>query len=228
MQTSKWGSRGWKFLHCLPLCCKDELNSEQKAVWIEFIELLQKILPCKYCRASYANFIREDTLANSFDDPKFKGHCQLALAHWLFTLHNKVNKKLEKDLCVNFYEKCCQVGRNVRQWEEAFWDFIFTVAWNYQPEGWRRDAYQRFFELLPSVLQSCDLGRRLAQCLNMSDFQKALKNTNSMKEFIFELWKKCNPQSVLTFENIDNKYESWRSRTCSTPPESSLDASATC
>lgn len=228
MQTSKWGSRGWTFLHCLPLCCEDELKEEQREEWIEFIELLQKMLPCKYCRASYANFIQEDTVADGLSNSKFKGHCKVALANWLFALHNKVNKKLEKDLCKDFYENCCQVGQDVKAWEAAFWDFILTMIWNYQPESWRRDAYRRFFQLLPSILNSCSLGQRLSQCLDMSNLERSLKSTDAMKAFGFHLWKGCNPEDTFTFEDMDAKYESWRSKTCSTPLETSLDTSATC
>ena len=68
-----WGPSGWKLLHTLSF----QDNVEKKV-----FSVLGDVLPCKYCRKSTKQFIRESSVT---DD----------IPVWLYNLHNNVNRKLE-------------------------------------------------------------------------------------------------------------------------------------
>lgn len=234
MQTAKWGPPGWNFLHCLPLCSSDQWSPEEKRQWIDFFDLLRLILPCKYCRASYQKFIADDPLQASLDSGSAAGHCQVGMARWLWTLHNKVNLKLDKQQCAEFFSKCCQLNQRPDVWEDNFWKFVLTIVWNYKPEDWRTDAYRRFFGIIPTVLARTPLGQRLNQCLNKHRLSSAdLANSESLKQWGWSLWSDChNRDSLLSFNSfaaMDSFFEGWRSKTCSSAtPAPTSSKPATC
>ena len=93
MMTKVWGPTGWLFLHCVTFGYPYAINPEnpdhkyKKRDYKLFFEKLGDILPCKYCRDSYKEFIKEhpiDKHLNKRED----------LCKWLYDIHNKVNKKL--------------------------------------------------------------------------------------------------------------------------------------
>ena len=227
MQTAKWGGPGWCFLHGIPMCYPEELTVKQADEIIEFLELLKDILPCKYCRASYADFLVELPPREFIEQPPagYRPRSRLALSRWLHEIHNKVNDKLEKPRDQDFLKSCCRLAgmgkldaQTVRrQWCNALWDFLFTVAWNYIREPWRETALRRLFELLPRVLAGCPAGKQLQECLSKTPLsEQALESLDNMKQWIYQLRSGCaaacgEPSS---FEEIDVLYESWRSGTC--------------
>jgi hypothetical protein len=75
MDVSYWGPSGWQLLHLIAA----KGGTEAK----ELLGIMPFILPCKYCRASAQEFLKEE-----------KPHGDLQ--RWLYTFHNKVNHKLEK------------------------------------------------------------------------------------------------------------------------------------
>lgn len=54
-----------------------------------FLELLPYVLPCKYCRSSLKQYLKEVTLQEAWDSKKKE-----AISKWIFKIHNKVNDKL--------------------------------------------------------------------------------------------------------------------------------------
>ena len=96
MMTKIWGPPGWLFLHCVTMGYPTELDlynndhiiraSETK----KFFESLGNVLPCKYCRQSYNEYIQELPI----DDHLFT---RKDLAKWFYDIHNKVNDKLDVD-----------------------------------------------------------------------------------------------------------------------------------
>jgi len=91
MQTRVWGPAGWLFLHCIAQNYPWEPTIEQKKYYLNFFKLVGNVLPCRYCRESYQQFIKEqDTLLNNKVLESRK-----TLVNWLYLIHNKVNAKLE-------------------------------------------------------------------------------------------------------------------------------------
>jgi hypothetical protein len=91
MQTRVWGPAGWLFLHCIAQNYPWEPTIEQKKYYLNFFKLVGNVLPCRYCRESYQQFIKEsDTMLNNKIVESRK-----TLVAWLYLIHNKVNAKLD-------------------------------------------------------------------------------------------------------------------------------------
>ena len=91
MTTMSWGPPGWMFLHCIAQNYPQEPTLKQKKKYQQFFKLVGDVLPCRYCRESYQQFIKEPstTLSN-----KVMKNRQ-TFTKWFYDVHNKVNKKLE-------------------------------------------------------------------------------------------------------------------------------------
>lgn len=88
--TKIWGPPLWTGLHCITFGYPINPTEEQKEKYKEFFTLVGDILPCKYCRESYKNFITtgntkltEEVLENRDTFTK-----------WFYRIHEAVNKKL--------------------------------------------------------------------------------------------------------------------------------------
>jgi hypothetical protein len=93
MMTKVWGPAGWLFLHCVSFGYPYAINvnnpehKTKKEDYKIFFEKAGNVLPCRYCRDSYKEFIKEipiDNYLNTRND----------LCKWLYLIHNKVNHKL--------------------------------------------------------------------------------------------------------------------------------------
>ena len=90
MQTRVWGPAGWLFLHSVAQNYPWSPTEQKKEEYLHFFRLVGKVLPCKYCRQSYDEFItQKDTLLN-----KNALQNRKTLITWLWKIHNKVNNKL--------------------------------------------------------------------------------------------------------------------------------------
>ena len=98
MMTKVWGPPGWMFLHCITFGYPVEIdyNNHEHIIRKEkmkiFFESIGYVFPCKYCRESYLNFIREIPIDNNLNSRK-------DLVKWLYDIHNKVNDKLGVPAC---------------------------------------------------------------------------------------------------------------------------------
>ncbi|CAM9201881.1 unnamed protein product, partial [Pylaiella littoralis] len=112
--TSTWGSPGWFFLHCVAAGYPVDPDAHDEArgyarghtrrAYTTFFKTTGTVLPCRFCRDSYASFITETPIEDYI-------HTRKKLFEWLFIIHNKVNAKLgdkqEPDLAsvVDKYER---------------------------------------------------------------------------------------------------------------------------
>lgn len=90
MMTKIWGPPGWFFLHVITFGYPDEINLENKdriIHYANFFNSLGHVLPCKYCRNSYNEYIKEYPVESFLESRE-------ALTRWLYIIHNKVNDKL--------------------------------------------------------------------------------------------------------------------------------------
>jgi hypothetical protein len=85
MDTRFWGPSGWRLLH---LIAADTLSPSRKRAVKEWFNLLEYILPCKYCRASFHDYTTLQPLTDEvLENPATFGR-------WLYDIHNRVNAKL--------------------------------------------------------------------------------------------------------------------------------------
>lgn len=93
MSTAVWGPPAWLFLHCVvmgyPCCIKTKEDNQRKRDMYLFFETLGNVLPCKYCRKSYQEFMNELPI-----EPYLSSRQDLS--YWLYIIHKKVNDKLNK------------------------------------------------------------------------------------------------------------------------------------
>ncbi len=78
MDTRYWGPSGWRLLHLIAQ------SGRGGATLPAFFKTLAYVLPCKYCRQSFSEYIMADPV------PATAG----AFPRWLWRVHNKVNAKL--------------------------------------------------------------------------------------------------------------------------------------
>lgn len=100
MITKVWGPPGWLFLHCITFGYPFKIDPnnpehvQKQKDYRDFFHLIGKVFPCRYCRDSYQNFIKDvpiEPRLGSRDD----------ICKWLYDVHNKVNEKLEVPACNN-------------------------------------------------------------------------------------------------------------------------------
>ena len=98
LHTDHWGCFLWRLMHAISF----GYTEKYKANYSLFFKHLKYIIICMYCRNSYRRFIREPTTL--FNDNVVQSKEQLT--HWLYDLHNKVNKKLNKNVNLTYKEVC--------------------------------------------------------------------------------------------------------------------------
>ncbi len=90
MNTSKWGPHAWIFIHTTVYNYPINPTREQQQHMKSFLESLQYILPCVYCRATYSTYISSHPLTG------IELQNNDSLNRWIWQLHCHVNKKLNK------------------------------------------------------------------------------------------------------------------------------------
>jgi len=85
MDTRFWGPSGWALLH---LIAATPIEPARRIAVRDWFYLLEYALPCKYCRASFHDYIQLQPLTLDI----LKGPD--TFGRWLFDIHNRVNAKL--------------------------------------------------------------------------------------------------------------------------------------
>ena len=98
MITKIWGPPLWSALHSITFGYPIEPTNEDKNNYKIYFEKLGDVLPCKYCRESYKQFIKEGKTKLNDDVMESRE----TLTKWLYHLHNTVNNKLEVDYKVSY------------------------------------------------------------------------------------------------------------------------------
>ena len=124
MDTRFWGPSGWRLLHLISF----QATSMKHTDVALFVRNLPFVLPCKFCRASLAEYYESDPVpAHPKDYPK-----------WLYRIHNKVNAKLREQKLLTLTDpKWSDIEKTYRKWLDTpcsnqtmiGWDFLFSVAY---------------------------------------------------------------------------------------------------
>ena len=90
MLTSVWGPSMWHYLHVMSFNYPLNPTLKDKKHYMEFIKLLQYVLPCKYCRMNLQkNFKKHPiTMKNMKSRETF--------SKYMYDLHELINKMLHK------------------------------------------------------------------------------------------------------------------------------------
>lgn len=127
MDTRFWGPSGWRLLHIISF--QTQFNKQNNINYTRsFFNLVAYILPCKYCRASFADYIAADPIPNNGKD----------FPHWLFRIHNRVNGKLREQKLLHTADPTwSEIKTRYENWIQApcsaqrlvGWDFLYSVAY---------------------------------------------------------------------------------------------------
>ena len=91
MISSAWGPPAWTTFHTIAYNYSnlDSYTEEIKQNYKEFFRFLGKVLPCRYCRESYAIFTKMLPIDPYLQYP-------MGPMYWSYLIHNMVNDKLRK------------------------------------------------------------------------------------------------------------------------------------
>jgi len=90
MLTSVWGPSLWHVLHCMSFNYPIKPSVLQKKKYREFIENLEYVLPCGYCRKNLKGNLKAVPLTT--EALKNRNN----FSRWMYKLHEQVNKMLGK------------------------------------------------------------------------------------------------------------------------------------
>ena len=127
MDTRFWGPSGWRLLH---LIAAAPLSKKRRPAVKEWFELLEYILPCKYCRASFHDYIARQPLTTSIvSNPK-------TFSRWLYDIHNRVNAKLRDQGLLTKPDPSWSTVRDqysgdiCKESPLQGWDFMTSIAYS--------------------------------------------------------------------------------------------------
>ncbi len=96
--TTVWGPMMWSYLHTMSFNYPTKPTPEDKKHYKEFVENLQYVLPCKFCRMNLANNLKE------FPIKECHMASRDAFSRYIYDLHETVNKMLKKKSNLSFCE----------------------------------------------------------------------------------------------------------------------------
>ena len=130
MDTRFWGPSGWTLLH---LIASDTLTPQRRASVKKWFDLLEYVLPCKYCRASFHDYM----LAQPLTDRIMASPA--TFGRWMYDIHNRVNSKLREQGLCQFADPTWPTVRDLYAAKHKSlckgtpligWDFILSIAYS--------------------------------------------------------------------------------------------------
>lgn len=157
MDTRFWGPSGWNLLHLI--AHNPPKNAE---IVLQWMELLEYILPCKYCRASFHQYIRLQPLTvEIIRDPT-------AFGRWMYDIHNRVNDKLRgQGLLTSANPAWSTVQKRYDSLSRRLcrgspligWDFMTSVAFSTPTASYKATPMPDTPEELPAHLNAAERNR---------------------------------------------------------------------
>lgn len=168
MNTFIWGPPLWRLVHSVAYCAQPEHADAVSQFFLTF----KRVLPCIYCRKSFAEF--EDVLKRRYNNRQLSQIiADRELFAWSYALHDLVNEKLDrqefekqvvtkeclraKQLTIQCLEKRHTI-HPVQVTVVDLFDILFIFALNY-PEDQaddelllKRHAYKKFLLTLHHLL----------------------------------------------------------------------------
>ena len=157
MDTRFFGPSGWQLFHLVAS------RSEHPQ---EVLNMINEVLPCKFCRESTTEFMKKDPL--SFHQPEI----------WLYELHNKVNNKLRTQCKDNpevinpgedpSFDEVEEKYRKMKPDNVPGRDFLFSIAVNFSDES-DKDIQTKFIHALAKAYPFGNLRKRFKEYLKNSE-----------------------------------------------------------
>lgn len=195
MNTVKWGPSGWDQHDPMAYRYDKVMKIVDKPQGL-ILSLIMKLyicneehqLPCKYCRLSYHDYIREDTPDQELLPPT-------NLHKWMYKLHNKVNDKLRKQGYNNKVDPTFKqaydmtVMKHMDLYRVTGWHYIHSIAHNYaeEPTIMAKLSGVIHFSLLPYILPHPLLTVKALDFLRKYSIDNALDSRASLVLWVYLL-----------------------------------------
>lgn len=198
MDVKYWGPSGWQLFHMITFL-RGNMEHKQK-----FIKTIQDVLPCKYCRQSTKEFVKELPLDYN-------------LAYWMYKLHDRVNKKLEKQHAEDpkveapvpsppFEEVVKTYTQLVKELPTRKIapgrDFLLSIAYNFDPTEHDVEAHRTFWEELKYVYPGNAAERKKIHVPDLSSQKTYLKD-------VYEMMKDLG--DISTFRGVSQRLSYYKS-----------------
>lgn len=232
MNSTAFGPCAWNFLHQLPWNFpKEILSFDDSTLIIRFLHFIITMLPCRYCRESGGLFEKEIGLIDSVSydiGGRTRMVTRSKVANYIYTLHNRVNNKLEKPLFGMSWRDCI---RKRPDWKNSMWAFLFAVCWNFPETNPSEDIVTKYYvffsDLLPRILQYTDVGKEYTYKLKQKPISKnsVLKNRLMLCKWIYDMRCMCGQscgKEEWDFRDTDTLFEAFRARTPSCSSNKSM------
>jgi hypothetical protein len=170
MDVSFWGPSGWELFHLIVVTTGG--LKEKK----ELFSTLGDILPCKYCRQSAQQFLKEESPQNN-------------VAVWLYDFHEKVNQKLHQQHLEDpkipdpkkspkFDKVLERYQKNLKERSIPFpgREFLLSMALNFNKKG--SEEHKIFWSALIKLYPYYELRKKLF----MPDFNNYFRDVQKMFE----------------------------------------------
>ncbi len=212
MDTRFWGPSGWLFLHQITFAYDPSNTHKKKTIETLFL-MLPFVLPCKFCRASLTEYMRNDSLKSALDSKD-------KLTHWLYRIHNEVNAKLRNqgqtigpdptfESVKQFYED--NLASGCSQTVFPGWEFLFSIAENHPLSSQARnsspmpDAPQRTSGMTMEQLNEFNLMTPSERFPYYKKFWISIADSLPYPEWT-ALWKKSTKHAKL-FKSLSSRKE---------------------
>ena len=220
MDTKFWGPSGWKLLHTITECFPMKPSLQQKADITTFFNVLGEVLPCKYCRESFKEYIGIKPIENAVKSKE-------TLCRWMYDIHNMVSAKLRKQGLVNEEDPSYSLVRRryKNNIKDPAWragnegmNFISSVAFNYPTkqkcERCKKLHYELFFITLPKVIPDKKFKVILEKELKKKPIQSILECRSVMKKWMYDFICKYNSKKSKSYKGYCQKIEHYRASGC--------------
>lgn len=210
MNTIKWGGHGWNTAHKLVDSLPDKLSQEEQD-WVElFFITMSFVLPCKYCRQSFAIFLKQNPIS-----PHLSTREQMR--KWLYIMHNLVNNKLRKQKKgtgeyfspdPSYSVAMKRIGAiSQGQFNQSLWLFLHAISMNYQknPTVGKEIPYLVFFTALGHLLNSPRYSKAM---VNMPTY---LASPNTFFRDLYGVRKMVDPGAP-EFKEVHTVVGSWKAK----------------
>jgi hypothetical protein len=224
MDTKFWGPDGWRLLHTLAYIYPSKPTQQQQYLYNIFFDMLKDILPCRYCRESFKNFMKELPIKPYLNSPR-------NLRLWIYRIHNKVNNKLRRQGLLhtknptlhyvdNLYSRIIKDGAIKSFKLNTGWDFLYSIVYNYDPKQHSPMIYEQWFNILAEI-SPCELFK--TTYVSMSPIKNALESDATFQRWFYEFHKNYLNNglnvSCPSFSKVCERYESIKVPSCINKPK---------
>ena len=220
MDTKFWGPSGWKLLHSITEYYPKKPTLQQKADIQSFFNVIGEVLPCKYCRESFKEYIDKKPIEDHSGNRE-------TLCRWMFDIHNMVNNKLRLQGLVNEKNPGYKLVRKryqdykkdpgFRVGNEGM-NFISSIAFNYpmkhKCERCKKLFYELFFIKLVKVIPDKKFIKTMNLKMKKKPIQNILQCRKVLKKWMHDFICKYNTKNVKSYNSYCKKIEHYRANGC--------------